>query len=735
MKALYISLIAIAWCACSPNESERTEVLKSRSASLVQRVIQVDGVVRHAVTLEPVSGVDVRVAGSAIATSTDEMGRYRLTLRGVERRIELNKVDYLRMSTTAGRDALLWPMAVSDEQANTVLERRRQREMDSDPLNDPDLRPEAAALIRATREGHTRSGLNGTPGRLKMRPVPPETIRIYRRGPENNSCTGRVDVIPLEEYVKGVVPHEWIPSWHEESLRAGGIVARSYAWGWINAGGKYDCADLDDTTRSQVYREERVQRVSQAIDTTRGVAVIRDGQVVRSEYSAENGDPTAFGVDEPLCTGRELFGHGRGLCQWGSQRWATQRSETAEWMIGHYYPGANVSSDQPVADPVGIRVELAQRLERLDPVSCPSPETMYDCADFLDQSFSAGIFDLYETHQAALTYEVTNTGDIVVDELSLRLDIPERYVALDGVEGALLTRAQANGFHTVTLQAPLEPGQTASVRLLLGGRETSIPSGRSVSIRGWISRLDDVYLRPDWSTPAAINDEQRFDADELLKLTEVDIVSGRRWTWQSGQPGMFEGWTTADSTIELAEMGGLLIGVNGGSARIDSPWLPTLAAPIQSLRLTQSTNAVLRLWWRRAESPFIAANSMIVPADTEWLATPGLPNDIVQIRLETQDAVHIETLALLAENVGQEADADVRPIRDEGLGPDDQNVGWLDRDAYFEPDAASGAPILGSGASYAQGQASCRTSSQHWGDLLIVSLLALPLFLRSRRRY
>ena len=43
----------------------------------------------------------------------------------------------------------------------------------------------------------------------------------------------------------------------------------------------------------------------------------------------------------------------------------------------------------------------------------------------------------------------------------------------------------------------------------------------------------------------------------------------------------------------------------------------------------------------------------------------GFTNDIVRIRLETQDAIHIETLALLAENVGQEADADVRPIRDE----------------------------------------------------------------------
>ena len=101
----------------------------------------------------------------------------------------------------------------------------------------------------------------------------PASIRIYRRGPENNSCEGRVDVIPLEEYVRGVVPHEWIPSWHPESLRAGAIAARSYAWGWILAGGKYDCADLDDTTRSQVYEETRNARADVAVMETTGVGI------------------------------------------------------------------------------------------------------------------------------------------------------------------------------------------------------------------------------------------------------------------------------------------------------------------------------------------------------------------------------------------------------------------------------------------------------------------------------
>ena len=47
---------------------------------------------------------------------------------------------------------------------------------------------------------------------------------------------------------------------------------------------KYDCADLDDTTRSQVYKDDRNSRASGLVDTTRGVGIIRNGQIVTTEY-------------------------------------------------------------------------------------------------------------------------------------------------------------------------------------------------------------------------------------------------------------------------------------------------------------------------------------------------------------------------------------------------------------------------------------------------------------------
>ena len=209
-----------------------------------------------------------------------------------------------------------------------------------------DLRADAAALI---------DRVQSSPGIVtvaRRRAAMPESIRVWRRGLDGSasSCAGRVDVIPFEQYVRGVLPHEWIPSWHESSLKAGAVAIRTYAAAWVAAGGKYDCADLDDTTASQVYKDEFVAATDAAVRATEGVYLEKDGEVVFAEYSAENGDPTEFGVEEPLCTGHEVFGHGRGTCQWGTQRWASEEGKSWRWIALHYYPGATLAGITPALD-------------------------------------------------------------------------------------------------------------------------------------------------------------------------------------------------------------------------------------------------------------------------------------------------------------------------------------------------------------------------------------------------
>lgn len=211
-------------------------------------------------------------------------------------------------------------------------------EVDSDLSGD--LRAEAREVIRLRDEG-----VEVNPrGAVTAAWQPPATIRVWRRGLDGStaSCRGRVDVIPLERYVKGVLPHEWIRSWHGESLRAGAIAIRTYAASWIASGGKYTCADLDDTTASQVYKDETFAVTNTAVDATASTFVMKNGSPVFAEYSAENGNPTAQGISEPLCAGQTRFGHGRGACQWGTQRWANSGKGHA-WILEHYYPGAAVT--------------------------------------------------------------------------------------------------------------------------------------------------------------------------------------------------------------------------------------------------------------------------------------------------------------------------------------------------------------------------------------------------------
>jgi hypothetical protein len=78
------------------------------------------------------------------------------------------------------------------------------------------------------------------------------------------------------------------------------------------------------------------------VDATANTFVMKNGVPVFAEYSAENGHPTATGISDSVCAGQTRFGHGRGTCQWGSQRWASGSGKSHTWILEHYYPGAAV---------------------------------------------------------------------------------------------------------------------------------------------------------------------------------------------------------------------------------------------------------------------------------------------------------------------------------------------------------------------------------------------------------
>ncbi|MDW8309490.1 MAG: hypothetical protein RMK20_08970, partial [Verrucomicrobiales bacterium] len=139
------------------------------------------------------------------------------------------------------------------------------------------------------------------------------------------------------------------------------------------------------------------------------VVVTASGVIPSTEYSAENnslgypcGDgytsPTGGCLYDPICTGEARFGHGRGMCQWGSARWATARRMAGRnsadatptgyprmdwrWIVQHYYPDYVLVRGAPLVLDDDVKVVGASQTVRMcadggitNGMNCPAVTT------------------------------------------------------------------------------------------------------------------------------------------------------------------------------------------------------------------------------------------------------------------------------------------------------------------------------------------------------------------------
>ncbi|MFP3855154.1 MAG: SpoIID/LytB domain-containing protein, partial [Anaerolineales bacterium] len=115
-----------------------------------------------------------------------------------------------------------------------------------------------------------------------------------------------VETIDFKEYVKHVLPNEWSASWPGESLRAGAMAAKMYAWSIVAAGGKWSDADVYDSTCDQVYNPSiEYQSTNDAVDFTWNWRQTwsSDGSLVRAYYRAYYSQCQDAGLDN-RCMGQ-----------------------------------------------------------------------------------------------------------------------------------------------------------------------------------------------------------------------------------------------------------------------------------------------------------------------------------------------------------------------------------------------------------------------------------------------
>ncbi|WP_226529848.1 SpoIID/LytB domain-containing protein [Metabacillus niabensis] len=95
-----------------------------------------------------------------------------------------------------------------------------------------------------------------------------------------------INQIPLEDYLKGVVPFEVYPSWKLETLKAQALAARTYTMTHLDM-------EMDDTIQFQVYGGyEWHEKASKAVEETKDEIITFKNMPINAYYSASNGGVT-----------------------------------------------------------------------------------------------------------------------------------------------------------------------------------------------------------------------------------------------------------------------------------------------------------------------------------------------------------------------------------------------------------------------------------------------------------
>ncbi|MFH1085355.1 MAG: SpoIID/LytB domain-containing protein, partial [Chloroflexota bacterium] len=310
------------------------------------------GVVVDASTGQPVAGA--LVATGEVQATSDGRGRYQLDLPAGVYALSAQAPGYLSMTQTYQRveagavgqlDWRMIPREPSPEQIAALDRSMRELAQELPPELEAEARARGFALSAVTEV--------------------PTTVRVLM--PD-----GAVVVMEMDEYLKGVVPHEVPPYWPVETLRAQAVAARSYAA--TRRAHADQGADVCTTVHCQVWSGTHYETTDSAVDATHGVAATYGGAIIYAFFFGHCDGHTrnveqVWGGYLPYCRSvacpcgfDSMWGHGVGMCQEGARVLATQGHSHVD-ILRHYYTGIAGTSPR-AGEIVGAAVQPAKGDER-----------------------------------------------------------------------------------------------------------------------------------------------------------------------------------------------------------------------------------------------------------------------------------------------------------------------------------------------------------------------------------
>jgi peptidoglycan hydrolase-like amidase len=138
--------------------------------------------------------------------------------------------------------------------------------------------------------------------------------------------------VPFETYIRNVLPVEWLPSWDKESLQAGAMAIKMFAWYHALNPKTIDEQrfNVDNTVNFQVYRDgTAMPRTNAAFDAIQTLAYVQqDDTIFELNYRA--GRPG---------NANWQYRNAQKMAQHGSQYLATVEKRNMLQILQFYYEG------------------------------------------------------------------------------------------------------------------------------------------------------------------------------------------------------------------------------------------------------------------------------------------------------------------------------------------------------------------------------------------------------------
>ncbi len=322
--------------------------------------VLIDAWVMDKYTAKPIKNAEVYFNENKISLKTDADGKFYLKKDNLFNYLQLKEGDSLSFSVKAPgyktyQEGIRF--SKSREFKGILLEPTQKRSYSqNNAIDDPKMIQFILDKVQMATPKEALTGCSGLPTTIKV-----------GLNCSCNSCSS-VATMTLQSYVEKGLNDEWIASWEMESLKAGTLPYKTYGAYYV-LHPISTVYDISNTTCKQVWDNDVSSRcVTAAADTNGVFMVTASDNIARTEYSAENNGlnaPANEGcgdgysgtgsswpcIADNVCAGHDRYGHGRGMCQWGTQRWALQY-KNYQWITDHYYnPGYMYRCDAPHPHP------------------------------------------------------------------------------------------------------------------------------------------------------------------------------------------------------------------------------------------------------------------------------------------------------------------------------------------------------------------------------------------------